>query len=510
MQLSSTRAASAFNVASAIVSLGVQMAVSFFLSSYLVVSLGEVANGFTQLANSFVSYASLITLAFNSMGSRFISASWHRGQKEKSVSYYSTLIVCNVVLCLTFTPIAASVICNLKSIVDMGNANPADVALLFAFVFANFGLNLFVSLLCSAMFVVNKVYITNAVNLFRNVLNAFLLVFIFSFFEAHVFFVSLISFCLTVLSLPVCYVCKVKLVPDLKFSWKGFSGKYIRDLTSSGIWNTVNQCGNILTTGLDLLFANWFVGASPMGVLSVAKTVPNAVSTLATTINNNLEPELVIVYAREGVDGFLRRLRMDMRLSNLILAAPIGVLCALAEPFYRLWMPSLSSYELAILSMLTVLNYIPWCGPQVLYNVFTVMNRLKVSSLTFLFGAVLNVFLVLVCLSFTNLGVLAIAGVSAVISVIRNLLIIAPYTSRLLCQPWWSMYKDVVVSMLSVLGSCLVSLFVAFFVPIASWFGLASAILISCLISWVLIFLITFPAEQRLRYLKLLKVKWFK
>lgn len=507
--MSSTRVASAFNVASAIVSLGVQMAVSFFLSSYLVVSLGEVANGFTQLANSFVSYASLITLAFNSMGSRFISASWHRGYKEKSVAYYSTLIVCNVVLCLLFIPLAMYVIFNLESIVDMGNANPSDVALLFAFVFANFGVNLFVSLLCSAMFVVNKVYITNAVNLFRNVLNAVLLVFVFSYFNAHVCYVSLVSFSLTVFSLPVCYVCKVKLVPDLQFRWKGFSGKYIRDLTSSGIWNTVNQCGNILTTGLDLLFANWFVGASPMGVLSVAKTVPNAVSTLATTINNNLEPELVIVYAREGVDGFLRRLKMDMRLSNLILAAPIGVLCALAEPFYRLWMPSLSSYNLAILSILTVLNFIPWAGPQVLYNVFTVMNRLKVSSLTFLFGSVLNVLLVLFCLRFTDFGIFAIAGVSAVISVLRNLLIIAPYTSRLLGQSWWTMYKEVLISLLSVLGSCLISFCVSIFLPTATWCGLASAILISCLISWAFIFTITFPAEQRLRYLKLMKDKWF-
>lgn len=63
----SNRLATAFNVASAIITLGVQMAVSFFLSSYLVATLGEVANGFTQLANNFVSYASLVTIAFNSM-----------------------------------------------------------------------------------------------------------------------------------------------------------------------------------------------------------------------------------------------------------------------------------------------------------------------------------------------------------------------------------------------------------------------------------------------------------
>lgn len=37
----SNRLATAFNVASAIITLGVQMAVSFFLSSYLVATLGK-------------------------------------------------------------------------------------------------------------------------------------------------------------------------------------------------------------------------------------------------------------------------------------------------------------------------------------------------------------------------------------------------------------------------------------------------------------------------------------
>ncbi len=297
----SSRFATAFNVVSAIVTLGVQMAVSFFLSSYLVATLGEAANGFTQLANNFVSYASLVTLAFNSMGSRFISSAYHHGRVEDSVAYYSTLIVCNVILCLVFLPVAIFVLGNLGSIVDMGNVNPLDVSLLFAFVFANFAANLFVSLFCSAMFVVNKVYNQNIINLVRNVLNAALLIFVFTLFQAHVYFVSLVALLLTLLSAPVCYFIKRRVVPELSFNLKAFSSKYVRDLTSSGIWNTVNQCGNILTTGLDLLFANWFVGASPMGILSVAKTMPTAITTLATTLNNNLEPELVIVYAKQGV-----------------------------------------------------------------------------------------------------------------------------------------------------------------------------------------------------------------
>ena len=499
-----SRFATAFNVASAICTLGVQMAVSFFLSSYLVATLGEAANGFTQLANNFVSYASLVTLAFNSMGSRFISAAYHKGRIDDSVAYYSTLIVCNVVLCLVFLPLAWAVLGNLGSIVDMGDADPLDVTLLFAFVFANFGANLFVSLFCSAMFVVNKVYIQNAINLVRNVLNAALLVCAFSFFGARVSYVSLVALALSLACAPVCYAVKRRVVSELRFSLKAFSGRSVRDLVSSGIWNTVNQCGNIMTTGLDLLFANWFVGASPMGMLSVAKTVPAAISTLATTINSNLEPELVIVYTKEGVGGLWRRLKLDMRLSNLILAAPVGVFCALAPTFYGFWMPSLNATELTVLSVLTVSSLIPWTGPQVVYNVFTVMNRLRVNSVTFVVGAALNVVLVLLALNFTDLGVYAIAGVSAAISIARNLLVIAPYVSHLLGKPWWTMHWEMLVSILSVAASAAASLAIAAIAPMTSWGTLAMDIAFSCLVSWVLIFLVTFSHEQRRGYAALM------
>lgn len=503
----SSRLATVFNVASAIATLGVQMAVSFFLSSYLVSTLGEVANGFTQLANNFVSYASLVTLAFNSMGSRFISAAYHRGKIDDSVAYYSTLIVCNAILCLVFLPIAIVVLVNLGSIVNMGNADPVDVGLLFAFVFANFGANLFVSLFCSAMFVVNKVYIQNAINLVRNVLNAALLVFVYSFFETRVSYVSLVALMLTLVSVPICYAIKRKVVPELAFNTRAFSGRFVRDLTSSGIWNTVNQCGNILTTGLDLLFANWFVGASPMGVLSVAKTLPSAITNLATTLNNNLEPELVIVYAKEGVDGLYHRVMMDIRLSNLIVAAPIGVFCALAPAFYRLWMPSLDAEELTVLSILTLGAYIPWAGPQVVFNVFTVMNRLKLNSVSFLGGAVLNFVFVLLALNLTDLGVYAIAGVSTVIAVTRNILIIAPYVSSLLDKPWWTVHREMAVSFLSVVGSAAIAVVFGALVPTGSWGGLVGAILISCLISWLAVFLTTFSREQRNRYIGLVKAR---
>lgn len=495
----SSKFATAFNLASAILSLGAQLAVSFFLSSYLVATLGEVTNGLTQLANNFVSYASLVTIAFNSMGSRFISTCYHKGDLDGAQGYYSTLVVCNIALCLVFLPLAAWVVGNLPNIVSLGDANVGDAQLLFAFVLANFGANLFVSLLCAAMFVTNTVYIQNAVNLARNLLNAVLLLFVFSFNEPHVQYVSLVSLVLTVASMPVCYIAKSRLLPDVRFSLRGFSWRSVRGLVSSGVWNTVNQCGNMLNTGLDLLLANWFVGASPMGVLSVAKTVPNAIINLATTINTNLEPELVIAYARGGAAGIAGRLRLDVKLSNLIVSVPIGVFCALSIPFYELWMPSLDAVELAILAALTLLPFIPWAGLQTLYNVFTATNHLKVNSVAFLAGSALNLIAVIALLEGTELGVYAVAGTSSVITVLRNLLVIVPYVAHLLGCRKRSLYAQAGVSLASFAASIAISLAVGTAVGTGSWPLLAASVFLACCLSWLCVFLATFSREERCR-----------
>ena len=80
------------NILSGIVVMLVNLGINFIVSPYIVATLGEEANGFTQLANNFVTYASLLTIAFNSMAGRFISINFHRGNKEKVKQYYSSVL----------------------------------------------------------------------------------------------------------------------------------------------------------------------------------------------------------------------------------------------------------------------------------------------------------------------------------------------------------------------------------------------------------------------------------
>ena len=85
----------------------VTIATNFFLSPYIVETLGEEANGFTQLANNFVNYASLITVALNSMAGRFITLHYYKGNKEESNKFYSSVLIANLaIICFLIIPAA--------------------------------------------------------------------------------------------------------------------------------------------------------------------------------------------------------------------------------------------------------------------------------------------------------------------------------------------------------------------------------------------------------------------
>lgn len=71
------------NVACSVGVLVVNVIVSFFLSPYIVKTIGVEANGFVTLANNFVTYANLIVTALNSMAARFITIEYVRKNYKK-------------------------------------------------------------------------------------------------------------------------------------------------------------------------------------------------------------------------------------------------------------------------------------------------------------------------------------------------------------------------------------------------------------------------------------------
>ncbi len=468
---------------SSLIALAMSFVINFFMSPYIVSNFGAEANGFTQLANNFVNYATLITIALNSMAGRFITISYHKKNYDMCNKYYSSVIIGNIAIIALLIIPAVCFVFKLDNILNIETANIIHVKILFGLVFANFFVSQISGIFSIVFYVKNSQYISNTLAMVRILLNALGLVFLFSVFLPRIYYVSLIGFLLSCVMAIVYFVFKRKLLPEVKFSIRAFDIKTVWEMVSSGIWNTVNQCGNILMTGLDLLLSNLFISPVQMGVLSIAKTIPNVIVQLGTTVNSAFSPNLTIAYAEGSKDKILGSLRYAMKCSSILTCIPIVILFTYGNSFYSLWMPTMDATQLTKLSFLSCMMFIPLSGVQVLYNVFTTTNKLKINSVSVVAGGFVNFIIVYILLRSTNLGLYAVASVSSVVSIVRNLVITVPYTAKLLGLKWYTFYKDVLISCLISVIMIFISFIVRQIILPYNWLLLIISVVIACIAS---------------------------
>ncbi len=476
--------------------------INFFLSPYIVKYLGEEANGFIQLANNMTSYAALMTLALNSMASRFMTVSYHEKDYEKCNRLYASVIIGNLLIFLVLVCPAAYFIVNLEDLVQIETANVYHVKLVFTMMFSIFFVSNVVSFLNIAISVKNAQYWYHLIRMVRILVYAGSLLIIFSVWQPKIYYVSMINLIAMAGTIPVFYVLKRKLMPEVIFRPKNFRWFSIKELVSSGIWNVTNQCGNLLMTEFDLLLTNLYIGPKEMGVLSVARVMPSCVAQLASAVTLSFTPNLTIAYAEKEPVKVKHSLQYAMKCSMIIVGIPVACVCVFGTYFYKLWVPSMDAKMLAVLSLISCLEWIPFAGTHVLRNVFTAANKLKVNSLAVVGSGVLNIVLVLILLKTTNLGIWAIAGVSAFLAIGRKFVVTVPYGAKVLGLKWHAFYPAVGASCGLFAGFAGIGwIFVSLLQPKTWGLFLVTGIL-TCGVSLIFAFLVLFNMSEKKRMVK--------
>lgn len=475
----------------------VTIATNFFLSPYIVRTLGEEANGFTQLANNFVNYASLITVALNSMAGRFITMHYYKGNKKESNTFYSSIMIANLAIIVLLIIPALFLLFKLESVVNIQTSSVMHVKLLFAFVFGNFFIAQINSVFGIITYVSNKQYIVNTINSIKVLLNALCLLFFFSIFIPKIYYVSLVALLLSVVTVPLYFYISRKILPDLRIDFRDFSIKTIWQTLAAGMWNVVTQCGILLMTGVDLLLANLLVGPVAMGVLSVSKVMPNCITQIAGNVASSFSPNLTIAYAGGDSKSIVNSLRFSMKCSSIFVSIPIMVLCVYGKNFYSLWQPTLDAQTLSILSFWACVQFIPLAGPQALNNVFTTSNRLKLNSISVLISGVINVVAVIILVKLTTLGLLAIAAISSIISMARNFIITVPYSAKILNLKWYTFYKDVLISCVCCLINGIFCFVFQYLIVPTSWIKMVLSVMCACIFSLASVFVVLLSKTER-------------
>lgn len=495
----STQFNTLINIISSVGVLAVNICVSFFLSPYIIRTIGIEANGFVTLANNFITYADIIVMALNAMAARFISIAYIQKDYKKANLYYNSVFWGNLIIDLVLLIPALIFVIRLDSFVNVPTDIIVDVKILFAVIFLAFFVKTGFPNWDCGTYITNRLDRTYIPNMILAVFRVVFLVGLFLFFTPHVWYVGLTS---TVVSLAVLAISGYnthKLTPELKIQLKKpiCSKRVIKELVGSGIWSSIANVGNLLFSGLDLLICNVYLGATLMGVLSLSKTLSNIILQLGESVRGAVGPELTLSYAQGDKDAMLRSIKRTMKMTSAFLPISVGGVIVMADLFYELWVPSQDAKLLWTLTVLALLNRIFNSGVVVLYNVYSVVNKVRINAVIMLVSGFISIGITIGLIHFTEYDLYVVAGVSSIVTIIKEYVLTVPITTTLLGYKWYQFYPQIALSIVSTFLVIGVGSLVRTVISIHSWPTFIIAAFIIAVASFALNIIIILNKEER-------------
>lgn len=463
------------NMTAQIISFASNAIISFFLTPYIIRTIGSEAYGFVGLANNFINYASIVTTALNSMAGRFITIHIHRNDYEKANKYFSSVFISNVFLAVPLTVISVFIIVFLNKIVNVSSAILPDVRMLWILLFSNFIVGLIMSVFSIATFSQNRLDLTSMRNIEASIIRVGLILGLFAMFKPSVWYLGAATFVCAIYSSVWNVYYTRKLIPFIKINKNSYDFKAIKQLISSGLWNSVTHISSILSNGLDLLITNLFITSTAMGTVSVAKTFPSFILSTFGMLASVFMPELTISYAKNDFDDIKNQLNSSIKLLGFFSCIPITFFALFGRELFALWVPTQDAEVLHIISLFCILAFPVGLPLEPLWNIFTVTNKVKQSSLFLLSNAMGSTLLVFVFLHFTNnelAKLCIIVGTSTCFSLIRNLTFLPMYGAKCLGYKLGTFYPAILKNLISLVLVMLPSIALKQFVTANSWIKL--------------------------------------
>lgn len=476
----------AINMIATVVSFFVTLGINFFLTPYIVRSLGAAAYGFVGLSNNIISYTQIFTIALNSMAARFIAIKYGQGDIKAACRYYSSVFYSNLFLSAAIVIFTGITVVYLDVWLDVPSELLVDVRILFTALAFSTIIGLICNVFAVATFIKNRIELSSIRLIGSNLIRAFALVLLFGLFSSHLWYVGLASILSALYIGYTNFKYTLSLTPDLKIQKNNYDWPKVVELLKAGMWNTISKLGDILQRGFDLIFANLFIGATEMGILAITTQIPFVILHLLSGISATFAPTMTLDYAKDNIESIKKDLAKSVRILSIIILIPLSILYVYGDVFYNLWTPSQDG---------TMLQWLTICGTFALvftsplenfWNIFTVTNKIKFSSLFMLLNSILVFITVFILLWITDNAVtkmFIIASVRSIYGVFRGIVFIPIYGAKCLNLKWSYFYKDLIKPIGGLLIVLVLLFGLRYFYMPKSWISFIGISMVTAIIS---------------------------
>lgn len=482
------------NLLANVISYSSSIIIAFWLTPFLIQSLGKEVYSFYPISNSFVNYMGIITTALNSMASRFVTIEIAKKNYKKASSYFSSVFFGNVLMSIALLIPIMLIVIYLQYILNIPTSLIYTVKWLFALVFLSMIINLLTSVFGIATFAKNRIDLGSLASIIVNVVRVFLFIAFFKFVSPNIIYVGVISILIGILTFFLQFLLTKKLLPEIELGWDIAKFRLIAEIISSGIWNSINQLGATLLAGLTLVISNIFLGAGVGAVYSIAQTVPTYFSGIISVLIAVFMPKITYYYAKKD----------KKEISNLVISAqcllsfvniPVAGLIIFGQAFYSLWVPNQNAEQLANLTSIIAIQYVYVAASYPLFCVNTVLNKVKIPAIVMVIIGIINLFFVYVMIKFAFLGIYSVAIANTIFSIILYVVFVPLYACYILKVKKFHFYKSICLSSVSFIIIVILMKMIVSVFDVTSW------------LSFILIAVVCATCGTMVHYLIMYKMK---
>lgn len=479
----------ALNMTSQVIVFIVNFGITFILTPFIVNKLGVEAYGFIGLSANILSYFQLATIALNSMAGRFVTIEYHKGNVEKANKYFSSVFYANLFMGIVMAAMLVVVLVYLELFLEIPDNLLGDVKLLFGIQSLSSVLALIFNVYTVSPFIKNRLDIASIRTIVSNVIRALILVSLFGLFTAHLWYMGVSILLCNIYLIIANYHIKNRLTPELHIKKRDYNYQSVKELCVSGVWNLVSKLGDLLQRGMDLLFANIFIGATAMGILSITTNVPFIILGLLGNFSSAFAPSITREYAIGDTEAIVNNLSKSIRILSCVIMIPLTILYIYGDVFYQLWVPSQDAELLQKLTIVGTFALIVTSPLEGFWNVFTATNKIKGSSIFVIINSILVFVTVVVCLLTTQNTItqmFIIAGTRSVWGVLRGIFFLPIYGAYCMGQKWNFYYKFIFKPLIGILLSMAICSLIRLIYMPDSWITLIIGGLIVAAITSIL------------------------
>ncbi len=482
-------------------------AINLVLPPYITGHVGTEAYGFVLLARNFVQYAVIVTTALNSFSARHITVEYHQNRKQEANVFFSSTFYGDLFLGTGLLLILLLCIAFLEKLLQIPSTLVPDVKLLFLIVSINFFLTTLFTVFGTSAYITNKLDIVSTFKALSYVVEAAVLVLLYTFLPAKVFYIGfgllLQSFILILANLLI----HKKYTPDLVIRRAFYSLTAVKRLVVDGIWTSLNTLGETLNTGLDLLVCNLLLTPLDMGHLGIAKTVSSIFSSLFVLIGQAFQPIFLKSYAQGDIKTLLKELKFSMKLSGMFSNIAYAGFLILGMVFYNLWIPT---QNIELVYQLSVIENMLVIGTGImfpLYYIYFLTVKKKFPTIITIIGGFINVISMYILIRYIGLGVHVVVLTTTVIMFVINFVTNPLYMAHVLNAPWTTFYPNIGRNILSLAVITLAYKGLSMLYMPSSWLSLAFCAAVYAMVGAVLHIAVAFNWEEKTRILGLVLSK---